>query len=292
MDQAQIIKWTRRGIREPKTDRITDPEIVLMTLEGVNYLGMKIKNIDPSYYLTRKAVQSSTFVFDKPSDCMAIVYVWDLGTTATTISGAADNGSGEVRITTSAAHGFSDGDLLAVQGVGGTTEANGAWVIDYDDSTMADTVFDLTGSTFTNTYSSGGLCYAPPENPQRIYRLNLDKSALTNDRRWYPQGDKIIIDQKDFENDILVDYVRSLTSITDIPEEYHMGLVAWNIANLLSVPPRDQSNIVEYQDKVDAWKRNNATLQLIEERIAETFRVAHEPLEIIDEDPYDAEMES
>ena len=71
---------------------------------------------------------------------------------ATTITGAADNGSGLIRITTSAAHGYSNGNFIAVRSVLGTVEANNDWSI----SGVTGTTFDLVGSTFTNAWTSGG----------------------------------------------------------------------------------------------------------------------------------------
>jgi hypothetical protein len=67
------------------------------------------------------------------------------------IGGAVDNGAGLIRITTSAAHGYDDGDYVFIAGVTGTTEANGYWEIRY----VSTTEFDLIGSTFVNTYSAG-----------------------------------------------------------------------------------------------------------------------------------------
>lgn len=68
-----------------------------------------------------------------------------------TITAAANNGSGLIRIT-SASHGFSTGDIVSVHGVVGTTEANGLWPINVIDTNT----FDLKASTFTNAYTSGG----------------------------------------------------------------------------------------------------------------------------------------
>jgi hypothetical protein len=60
---------------------------------------------------------------------------------ARTITGAADNGSGLIRITATA-HGFATNDTVTISGVVGTIEANGTWAITKID---ADT-FDLNGS--------------------------------------------------------------------------------------------------------------------------------------------------
>lgn len=69
------------------------------------------------------------------------------------ITGAANNGSGLVRITVGSTTGFVTGDVHTVSSVAGTTEANGFWTITVIDSTH----IDLVGSAFANTYTSGGL---------------------------------------------------------------------------------------------------------------------------------------
>lgn len=66
------------------------------------------------------------------------------------ITGAVSDG-GEIQITATA-HGFANGDRINVYNVGGTTEANGVWTIE----AVATNTFRLDGSTFTNTYTSGG----------------------------------------------------------------------------------------------------------------------------------------
>jgi hypothetical protein len=79
-----------------------------------------------------------------------------LAPTPLTITGAADNGSGAIRLTLDAETN-SDFTVLGqnsivVYGVGGTTEANGTWAF----TVVDDTNIDLIGSTFTNAYTSGG----------------------------------------------------------------------------------------------------------------------------------------
>jgi surface protein len=68
------------------------------------------------------------------------------------VSNATDNGSGLIRITTSAVHGISTGNKVFIKGILGTVEANGLATITVIDTTT----FDIDGSTFTNTYTSGG----------------------------------------------------------------------------------------------------------------------------------------
>lgn len=68
------------------------------------------------------------------------------------ITGAANNGSGLIRITATA-HTFATGNFITITGVGGTVEANAAnWRITFINANT----FDLVGSTFTNAYTSGG----------------------------------------------------------------------------------------------------------------------------------------
>ncbi len=78
--------------------------------------------------------------------------------TAINISNAANNGSGLIRLTLATASTYSTGDEVDVANVGGTTEANGAWLA----TVISSTVIDLQGSTFTNAYTSGGTVSAEP----------------------------------------------------------------------------------------------------------------------------------
>jgi surface protein len=72
-----------------------------------------------------------------------------LGTKA--ITGAVNNGSGLIRIT-STAHGLNTGNKILISGIVGTTEANNAFNV----TVINANTLDLQGSTFTNTYISGG----------------------------------------------------------------------------------------------------------------------------------------
>jgi hypothetical protein len=75
----------------------------------------------------------------------------EVGASAKTITGAANNGSGLIRITATA-HGYTTGDRINIASVGGTVEANGKWTITVIDANT----FDLQSSTFVTTYTSGG----------------------------------------------------------------------------------------------------------------------------------------
>jgi hypothetical protein len=75
---------------------------------------------------------------------------------AVTITGAANNGSGLIRIT-AASHNFITNNRVYVSAVTGTTEANSTpsnpnWLV----TRISSTQFDLQGSAFANAYVSGG----------------------------------------------------------------------------------------------------------------------------------------
>ncbi len=74
---------------------------------------------------------------------------------ALVITGAASSG-GLIQITytpNSANPTLATGNIVSIGSVGGTTEANGTWAI----TVTGATTFTLTGSVFTNTYTSGGV---------------------------------------------------------------------------------------------------------------------------------------
>lgn len=98
-----------------------------------------------------------------------------------TITGAADNGAGLIRLTAKA-HGAVTGAVLVVAGVTGTTEANASWTVTVID---VDTL-DLQGSTFTNEYTGGGTA--------STYPAQLSSARLTQilDAAAWPAADRSI----------------------------------------------------------------------------------------------------
>lgn len=72
---------------------------------------------------------------------------------ALTITGAANNGSGLIRITVAATATLVDGGFYNISNVGGVPNASGTWEIDI----INGTTFDLLGSTFGGAYTSGGV---------------------------------------------------------------------------------------------------------------------------------------
>lgn len=68
-----------------------------------------------------------------------------------TVSNATNNGSGAIRITTTA-NNLQTGNRVTISGVGGVANANGNFAI----TRVSSTTFDLVGSTFSGAYTSGG----------------------------------------------------------------------------------------------------------------------------------------
>lgn len=83
------------------------------------------------------------------------------------VTGAANNGSGLVRLTLADTTPFESGQTYGVGAVAGTTEANGTWVVSVVDSTH----IDLEGSAFVNAYISGGVIGLAPFASTDVGRL-------------------------------------------------------------------------------------------------------------------------
>lgn len=101
----------------------------------------------------------STKITLTPSATAGLINVTTGPTVA--VAGAANNGSGLIRIQTGSAHGYFSGQSIFISGVTGTAEANNvgpqpaSWLITVIDSTH----FDLIGSTFVHAYVSGGTVF-------------------------------------------------------------------------------------------------------------------------------------
>lgn len=81
------------------------------------------------------------------------------------VSGAADNGSGLIRLTLNTTNGMITGQQVTIRDVLGTTEANGNWTV----TVVNVTQIDLQDSTFANAYSSSGYVV---NNPALPYNFN------------------------------------------------------------------------------------------------------------------------
>jgi hypothetical protein len=94
---------------------------------------------------------------------------------ALTITGAANNGSGLIRLLVASTATFLTGQVKTVSDVVGTTEANGTWTITVVDATH----IDLQGSAFVSAYSSGGTIGGGVEEISLGSGLTLTGSVLS-----------------------------------------------------------------------------------------------------------------
>lgn len=68
------------------------------------------------------------------------------------VTGAANNGSGAIRLTVGSTSAFVTGNVALIYSVGGVPNASGRWPVTVVDGTH----LDLQGSTFAGTYTAGG----------------------------------------------------------------------------------------------------------------------------------------
>lgn len=235
MTDAEIKKNIRRGIKETSVVRVSTSMLTLAVSEGVNVLGMKLKKYAPDSLKIRKTVTSLTHVFDYPSDCDVLQDVWDLGTSAGTIT-AASNATPIV--ITEADHGRATDDIVTIHDVLGNTVANGTFKI----TEVDDDKYSLSGSVGAVNYVSGGKVFKETTAFLLMDRLPDAELTFDDDTRYVLRNNEIIVDEIDFENDLLITYVQAVSGITDVPAKYHFGLVAFGVLNLMEMPEPEEKD--------------------------------------------------
>lgn len=201
--------------------------------DAIIMIGNALVSAVPEYFSKKKAlINDGTSVFDLPSDNRNVQGVWDYNDTAAEISGAADNGSGLIRITATA-HGFSDADRVTIHDIVGTTEANDTWIISY----VSANAFDLVGSTFASAYTSGGYAFKDDADTYAypLSRLPAPFKTLADANSYYMIGSTIVVDYSEFENDLIVEYRYGPSSLSDIPARFHNGIYAFGVINLIDL---------------------------------------------------------
>jgi hypothetical protein len=243
MTLDEILAAIAAGVRDPR-GHITSAAMYTNALNGgINIIGQLISKACPEFFNIRKSISSYTNAFAFPSDLIKATRVRDLQTNALSVTGAANNGDGAIRLTV-VGHGFDDGAIVYVHDVGGVTAATGLWQIDWK---SADT-FDLLGSLIgAGVYTSGGKVFKETDDFPTITRMPAGESCNQNPDRWYLRNGYFVVDDYTFENDILVDYYYFPTSLTDIPSRFHFGLVAYGVITLIKLPAFDQPLFADYQ---------------------------------------------
>lgn len=241
MTAADITKQIRLMILEERARHLGPKDYTRSQTDAINFLAHLLSSGYPEYFEKKVSLQpknTNIHAFELPSDNLSIKKVWDYDGDAATVTGAATNG-GLIQIT-AVAHGFADEDVVTVHGVLGTTEANDTWQINYVD---ADT-FDLVGSTFANAYTFGGKAFREHAD---TYKYPVDRTpssyqCAADETKYFLKTDEIIIDDPDFENDLIVLYRFLPTTLAEIPSRMHFGIWAYGVIQLIYLPTytRDQ----------------------------------------------------
>ena len=148
--------------------------ITLSTVTGTPQVGERIRFVVPGlqasvaqpYQFTRTGGPAGLLAKINSSGVVAFVPVFVEFEFAAglnlTVTGAVSGTGGAVKLTIgytsgwgtlgNPTDGLATGDSVAVQGIVGTTEANGTWTITVNDGTH----ITLTGSTFVHAYTTGG----------------------------------------------------------------------------------------------------------------------------------------
>lgn len=272
MTEAEILAEIRIGMREAGKRTVTDTVLSSTILRGVIALGLLIEQADPAFSHKRASCTSETFVFPWPSNCITIRKVWDMGTTAGTITDATN---ASPIVITEAAHGRSTDGIVLIHDIVGNTAANNVWKITKIDADS----YSLNGSTGNAAYTSGGKVFKELADPEEITKINLSEANLSHSNKWYPRGKTIVIDDLTFTNDIIVDYIHIPAVITDIPSEYHDGLVAFGVMKHLRIP---LPTAPDYEDKKSSLAYQMDIWQIIENKIKTVLKASSEPSYIRD----------
>lgn len=120
----------------------------------------------------------NSYWLNKPVYFPAGRYIVNSPASTKTVSGAANNGSGKVRLTVNNITGLSVGSRVSVESIVGTTEANGGHTIT---ATPDSTHIDLD-INFSNGYSSGGTVSSPAlwlNNVEGAWIFGAGRNAVT-----------------------------------------------------------------------------------------------------------------
>jgi hypothetical protein len=151
------------GVTQVSSGIASDSYVGYCLIVGFEYGIVNYKNERPHIeYVSGDCTNGIYFNFVTDMDHISHVHWWPFAVAhvsggvgvSYTVTGTSNNGSGAIRIALSA-NVVAVGDTVIVQSVVGTTEANGRWVV----SAIGAGYIDLTGSTYTNPWVSGGHVY-------------------------------------------------------------------------------------------------------------------------------------
>jgi hypothetical protein len=258
MTADEITAQIRLMVLEERARFLKPQDYTQAQTDGINLLAHLLVASAPYYFEKKVSLQpknTNIHAFELPSDCLGLKKVWDYDGNAVTITGAADNGSGAIRIT-AASHGLSDENVITIHEMGGCTEANGTWQIDY----ITANTFDLVGSTFTNAYTSGGKAFLEEDD---TYKYPMDRipgkfQSADDETHYFLNEDDIIIDDPEFEDDLIILYRYLPTSLSEIPSRMHFGIWAYGAIKLLHIPSAEirADGTRQYHPDYNTLKKN------------------------------------
>lgn len=165
----------------------------------------------------------------------------------------------------------------------GTGEAGKEWVSGTS-YLLSDYNFSLDGSVGATDYTSGGKVFEERSTFTEIRKVDISRRTGHNNSLWYPRGKNIVIDKVDFTYDIIIDYIMASSAITDIPAEYHEGLVSFCVIHLLPMAQPGSKTAADTRRTLDF---HTNMWNFVNNQIQETLRVTSEPAEILDTMHYD-----
>ena len=238
MTDAELTTWIRRLVLEEQARLISAEAVAAAKTDAITLLAQLLVAASPDTFVKKVSLapaHTNAPWYDFPSDNEQILQVWDYDGNAATISGAADNGSGLVRITHNGT--FADEAIVTIHDIVGTTEANGTWETDYVDSTH----LDLVGSTLASAYTSGGKMFEEKEDTYKypLERRPSTKRSAADENTYFYKGSQLVVDDPDFTNDLIVEYRYLPTALSELPSRLHMGVGAYSVLVLQNVPPTD-----------------------------------------------------
>jgi len=239
--QADIEAEVRRILTEPYARQVSSAQVTAITLEGVFDLGSTLVAACPEYFVTRKSLQeyhtSVGNIFAIPSDCNTLLRIWDMDDNSLSVSATATSG-GLVKVTTSAVHGLTTGDIVTIHDVAGCTEANGTWYVTVVDTTS----FTLLGSTYAAAWTSGGKVFKETDEFELIRRMPSQDMRTDDETYYYLRGGYIVVDDNDFSSDLVAMYYSVPDALTDVPTRFHFGLPSYVAMRLIRVPEQGDKN--------------------------------------------------
>lgn len=205
--------------------------------------------------------QTATLMLEPAKRAVLRLHPWNFAIKRTilalkTVTNCANNGSGLIRVTVTS-HGWSTGNNVTISEVLGTSEANGTW----DITVINANTFDLVGSAFSNTYTSGGKAGLAPEHgfsyahslPSDFLRL-LDSDGAFSDASYRVEAGKLLTDNDAPE----ITYIYDVTDYTTMDTMFYDALstyLAWMMCQKLTENGKDKEMLWQDFERILAKAR-------------------------------------